>query len=148
MNKKVASMNGFGHALIWDNVVSAMRANVCVGILEEVQSVPKRKEEWMEVVVVRPNVHFDVFFKKPSDFKSQSSPWLKWCPPNCQVQRGNRLLCCPPSTTLGGWVLPRQEEAWFSQSRSSTLWPVPYCRERITKSCRSPADTHKDNGRK
>lgn len=45
MNRKVASMNGFDHALLRDDVVSNMMTNVCEGILEEVQSVPKRKEE-------------------------------------------------------------------------------------------------------
>ncbi len=69
---------------------------------------------------------------------------MKWCPPNYQVQKGNRLPCCPLPTMLGGWVPVPQEEEWFSQSRSSTLWPVPYCRERITRSCQSPAET--DNG--
>lgn len=43
MNRRVASMNGFGHALLLDDAVSNMRTNE--GILEEVQSVPKRKEE-------------------------------------------------------------------------------------------------------
>lgn len=70
---------------------------------------------------------------------------MKWCPPNYQVQKGNHLLCCPLPTMLGGWVPPRQEEEWFSQSRSSRLWPVLYCHEQTTRSCQSPADTQKDD---
>ena len=105
----------------------------------------QKKEEWVEVVVVCLNVHLD-FKKGPSDFfKSQSSPWMKWCPPNYRVQKGNRLLCCPLPTMPGGLVPALQEEAWFSQSRSSRLWLVPYCRGRITRSCQSPAETQKDN---
>lgn len=80
------------------------------------------------------------FISSPG-FKSQSSPWMKWCPPNCRVHRGSRPLGCPPPTMPGASAPPLQEEAWFSQSRSSRLWRVPYCRERITRSCRSPAET-------
>ena len=78
-----------------------------------------------------------------SDFKSQSSTWLKWCPPNYQVQKSSHLLCCPLPTILGGWVPLLQGEAWFSQSQSSRLWPALCCRERITRSCRSPAETQR-----
>lgn len=78
-----------------------------------------------------------------SGFKSQSSPWMKWCSPNYQVHKGSHLLCCPLPTMLGALVPPHQEEVWFSQSRSSRLWPVPYCHEQITRSCQSPAETQR-----
>lgn len=105
----------------------------------------QKREEWVEVVVMCLNVHLG-FKKGLSDFfKSQSSPWMKWCPPNYRVLKGNRLLCCPQPTTPGGLVPALQEEAWSSQSRSSRLWLVPYCRGRITRSCQSPAATQTDN---
>lgn len=147
MNKETASVKWLGHALLWDYVVTNMRTDISERILEEVQSVPQRNEEWMEVVVVGPNVHLDLKKKKnSSDFKSQRPPWMKWCPPSYQVQKGSHLLCCPLPTMPGGLVPPRQEEAWFSQSQSSRLWPVPYCHERITRSCRSPAETQRIEG--
>lgn len=77
--------------------------------------------------------------KHPSDFKTQFPPWMKWCPPNCQVQTSNRPLCCPPPTTPCGSVPPPREAGWFSQNLSSTPWPGPCCRGRITGSCQSPA---------
>lgn len=77
--------------------------------------------------------------KNPSDFKTQFPPWMKWCPPNCQVRTSNRPLCCPPPTMPCGSVPPPREAGWFSQNLSSTPWPVPCCRGRITGSCQSPA---------
>lgn len=133
--------------LWWDDVVSNVRINICEEILEEVQIVPpeQRKNEWKWLLRVK---RFTWIFKENSqDFKSQSLPWMKWCPANYQVQKGNHLLCCPLPTMLDGLVPPLQEEVWFSQSRSSRPWPVPYCRERITRSCQSPAETKTDNGR-
>lgn len=102
----------------------------------------QRKNEWK--CVSKCSLGFK---RKLSDFKSQSLPWMKWCPANYQVQKGNHLLCCPLPTMLDGLVPPLQEEVWFSQSRSSRLWPVPYCREQITRSCQSPAEIKTDNGR-
>lgn len=84
--------------------------------------------------------------KTKQNFKTQSSPWLKWCPPNYQVQKGNHLLCCPPPIMLCGLVPPHQEEEWFSQNRSSRPWPVLYCHEQKARSCQSPVETQKDNG--
>lgn len=80
-------------------------------------------------------------------FKSQNSPWRKWCPPNYQVQKGSHLLCCPLPMMLGGLVRLHLEGAWFSQSQSSRLWPVPCCHEQITRSCQSPAESQRQRRR-
>lgn len=141
---------GYIHEWIWPHIVMG-----CCGLQHEGKHLwrnswvsPKCsrvKGEWVQAVVECPNVHLDFFFFLNPDFKSQSSPWMKGCPPNYRVQRGNHLLCCPPPTMLGGLVRPRREEAWFSRSRSSRLWPVLYCRGRITRSCQSPSETQADN---
>lgn len=73
---------------------------------------------------------------KEKDFKSQRFPCSPGCPPNYQVQKGSHPLCSPQPTLPGGLAPFLQQEAWFSQSRSSKLWPVLCCRERIARSCR------------
>lgn len=79
---------------------------------------------------------------KPADFKSQSPPWRKRCPPSCRVHKGTRPLCSLLPMKLGGLVPPRQGGAWSFQSRSSTLWLASCCREQIRGSCQLPAKTH------
>ena len=80
--------------------------------------------------------------------KTHSSPWIKWCPPNYPVQRGNRPLCCPPATPPGVSALLRQGEESFYQNRSSRLWPVPCCRGQTTGSCQSPEQKIIEKNRK
>jgi len=111
-------------------------------------SVPGRQEERMEVEDARVQTFTWIFFffLSPSDLKSPSSTWWERCPTSYRVQRGNRLPCCPRPTALGASARPRRRGAWFSQSQSSRSWPSPYCRERTTGSCRSPAETRRDNG--
>lgn len=113
-------------------------------VLKEVQSVPlrgKRHEwKWWWCVQVLTCI------KKPSGIKSQVLlPYTRGCRPNYRVQKGSHPLCFLQPTMLDGSVLSRQEEVWFSQSRSSRLWPVLCCRGQITRSCQSPADTQRQD---